>query len=498
MTRNHRTVWIAVSALSLSAFSFAAGFGIRSLATTLSPVLARGSRAVATGLASRAAASYPRVASTAPGAGDPDLRPAELFKDVYNKLHIYYVEPLPSETKLAEGSIEQMLASLDDPNTRLISPREWSAIRDEAEGSLHGLGAVLTIRKYKGQGTTTEREITVVSVLPGSAAEKAGLQAGDRITYLDGHWIAPLHLSFRDMTQIEDNLGPQDVVRPQRPDEGAAQPDSDPDREKRRKDAEEARRRWLGSTDLVTAMETLQAGTPAEHELTVKRGAADKPLKLKVTFADGKFAPFASRKINNTTGYLRLGTLNANSAKEVEEALTGFQRDGVQNLVVDLRESPGGSLDAVKAIVGELAPGAPVLVSKERDASRKLVDRKVNAPAGQARLKPAAISVLVDGGTAGSSEVLAAALHDDLSARVVGTQTFGDGTEQQVVQLPNGAAISISHAQMLSPKGTVIEGKGLKPDYPAPPGEQEGIEAAVRALAMPARPAAAATTTGRR
>jgi carboxyl-terminal processing protease len=105
--------------------------------------------------------------------------------------------------------------------------------------------------------------------------------------------------------------------------------------------------------------------------------------------------------------------------------------------------------------------------------------------------------VLVDGGTAGSSEVLAAALRDDLGARVVGSTTFGDGTEQHVVPMPNGAAVSITHAHMLSPKGTVIEGKGLKPDYPGGAGEA-GIDAAVKALAAPGKPAAAATPTGRR
>src|SRR5262249_9604933 len=152
------------------------------------------------------------------------------------------------------------------------------------------------------------------------------------------------------------NLGPQDVIRPQRPDEGAPAPDNDTDREKKRREAEEARRRWLGSTDLVSAMEALQSGSAAEHELTVKRAGADKPLKLKVTFTEGKFTPFATRKINEKTGYLRLTALNANSAKEVEGALAGFQRDGVQNLVIDLRESPGGSLEAARAIVGELAP----------------------------------------------------------------------------------------------------------------------------------------------
>src|SRR6185295_9332858 len=78
-----------------------------------------------------------------------------------------------------------------------------------------------------------DQNITVVSVLPGSAAAKAGLQAGDRITHLDGHWIAPVHLSFRELSSLEDDLGPQDVVRPPKP--GDPQQEPDPDRENQRK-----------------------------------------------------------------------------------------------------------------------------------------------------------------------------------------------------------------------------------------------------------------------
>src|SRR5205823_5928475 len=105
--RNQRVIWLAGTTLLFSAFSFAAGFGVRGLAGLVtSGRLAQGG----------AAGVGTRLASAAPGADEPDLRPAELYKDVYNKLHLFYVDPLPSDTQLAEGSIEQMLAELKDPN----------------------------------------------------------------------------------------------------------------------------------------------------------------------------------------------------------------------------------------------------------------------------------------------------------------------------------------------------------------------------------------------
>lgn len=489
MTSNRRTLWLVVTCVSLSAFSFAAGFGIRGLATMLSrgPLSSSLSARLATGT---------RVASAAPGAGEPDLRPAELYKDVYNKLHLFYVEPLPSDTKLAEGSVEAMLASLDDPNTRLLTAREWQALQDLSQGSVHGLGAVLTIRKYKDGDREAERNITVVSVLPGSAAEKAGLQPGDRITFLDGKWIAPMHLNYRQIAQIEDSVGPHDFGRPPREGDNPEAP-SATEREKRRKEVEELRRRWLKATDLNDALETLMAGRPGEHELSVQRAGAEKPVTMKVQLADSQAKAFEARKLNPTTGYVRILLINGDTPRELETALAGFKRDGAHNLIVDLRSSPGGLLEATKEVLAQLAPGSTLALAKVRDARHKLVDQKIVARGGgDASYRPAAVSVLVDRGTAGSSEVLAAALRDNLGARLVGANTFGDGTEQQVVPLPNGAAVTITHAQLRSPKGTEIEGKGLKPDLPGGPGDA-GIEAALSALKSP--PASAAVTpAGRR
>lgn len=483
MNRNRSIVWLATTALSLSAFSFAAGFGIRNLAEVASSGRGRAAN-------SSILLNGTKLASTAPGVADPDLRPAELYKDVYDKLHRFYVEPLPGPTKLAEGSIEQMLASLDDPNTRLIGAREWEAISQMSSGTLRGLGAVVTVRNYKeGEGAVqrTERDITVVAPLPGSAAEKAGLLPGDRIQYLDGKWIAPFHLSYRELGNLEDDLGQQDGPPPQQDDPRLNNPDREAARERVRQEA----RRWLNSTELHDALETLMAGRNGEHELTVVRTGEAKPLKIKVTLADGQATLFSSRKLNPTTGYIQLGILRQETPSEVARTLAGFQKEGVTNLVVDLRRSPGGSLDAARDVIAMLAPGSTAYVSKERDASRKLVDRKIAAKPGATRFKATAISVLIDKGTAGSSETIAAALKDNLGAKLVGSQSFGDGTEQHIVPLANGAAASITHAQILSPKGAEIEGKGLKPDVPGGAGDV-GIEAAIKALASGSKPGTAA------
>jgi carboxyl-terminal processing protease len=488
MRRKEELWWISATVLSLAALSFFAGLGLRGLFSRLTPgELVSGDPR----------GNYPKLASADPRVGDPDMRPAVLFDEVMKKLRIYYVEPLPSGTQLAQGSVEAMLNSLNDPNTRLLSKTEVDALQGALEGQFQGLGAVLTIRRHntgkadeadapgQPEGGSGVKTLTVVTVAPGSPAEKAGLEPGDRITELDGHWIAPAHLSYRLITQLTDPLGPQDL-RPPSPDDPPATVKPDPEREKARKEADEARARWKNATDLFSAMKDLMGGAQGEHELTVERGTPSKTLKVKVTLRPTEVTLFSSRKLNATTGYLQIFALNDSTPRQVSEALADFQKSGIKNLVVDLRHSAGGSLDAAREVAGILMGEVKFAVVKERDAARKLVERPVLARANGIRLKPAAASVLVDGGTAGSSELLAAALRDHLHARLVGTTTFGDGSEQELVRMDNGVGISITRGRMLTSKGGDFDGKGLKADV-APEGDP--IEAAVKALsnAAPAR-----------
>jgi len=375
---------------------------------------------------------------------------------------------------------------------------EMEAIRDASMGNFRGLGAVLTIRRVaakSGEEVPTEeasknpnsgvKTLTVVSVAPNGAAAKAGLLPGDRITEIDGHWVAPAHVSYRLLTQLSEPLGPQDL-RPRSQDEEPENKPVDPEREKARKEAEEAGKRWKNATDLPTTMRLLTGAPSGSHELTVERGTPTKTLKVRVELGPSKATMFAGRKLNDTTGYLQLLSFNAGTTQQVAAQLETFQKDGVKNLVVDLRNSAGGSLEAARDVAGMLLGDVKFAVLKERDAARKLVDRPIMARAQKTAFKPARVTVLVDGGTAGTSELLAAALRDHAAARLVGTTTFGDGTEQELVRLDDGSGISLTHAKMLTSRGVDFDAKGLKADV-APTGDP--LDAALKALAAaPAAP----------
>lgn len=489
MRQNERIWWISATALSLAAFSYFAGLGVRGLYTRLSGERYADGRPVA---------SYPRFASAAPRVADPEasLRPATLYWEVLRKLNLYYVEQLPADTRLAQGSVDSMLNQLDDPGTRLLSKTEFEALQAAANGQYNGLGAVLTVKRYNRETPEMEAEaplpknkqpqspgiktLTVVSVAAGGAAEKAGLQPGDRITEIDGHWVAPAHVSYRLLTQLTDPLGPQDL-KPRDPDEPVENKPPDPEREKAKKEAEEISARWKNATDMPSAIQLLLGNSRENHELTIERGAPAKTLRVNVSLGATRTPVFSTRKLNPTTGYIQILAFNGGTAKQVETALADFQKSGVKSLVIDLRNSPGGSLDAAQDTASLLLGSAKFAVLKERDASRKLVDHPLTLK-GSARFKPAAVSVVVDGGTAGTSELFAAVLREQLGARLVGTTTFGDGTEQALFRLDDGSGVSVTRAKMLTSKALDFDGKGLKADV-APQGDP--LDTAVRALSTP-------------
>ncbi|MFN3649060.1 MAG: S41 family peptidase [Armatimonadota bacterium] len=476
--------WVGATVAVLAGFSFFSGLGIRGLYAQV----ASGREDVS---------NLPKLASTAPRVPDPDLRPAELYWDVLHKLQLYYVEPLPPKSKLAYGAIDTMLNQLKDPNTRLLSPEEMSALKGVGEGRFTGLGAVLTVRRYNNRpdaampvdeegGNADEasrgvRTITVVSVPPGTPADKAGLQPGDRITEIDGKWVAPIHLSYRVLTQLTDPAGPQDG-QPDSPHEDPERPEPDPKREQLRKEAEEEAKRWKTATDLASGM-TLLASTAGEHELTVERGTPAKTVKVRVNLADTQVPLVSARKLNGANGYLQVLAFDAATVKKAGEELAALKKQGVKHLVLDLRQNAGGSLEATRDLAGMLMGDGKFATVKEyvtqADGSRKLTDRPLVIKGVTPVLKPASLSVLVNGGTAGTAELLAASLRDGLSAKLVGSETFGAGTIQEVHPLPNGAGVSITRAKVLTARGIDFDAKGLKADV-APQGDP--VEAAVKAL----------------
>lgn len=479
-------VWrVSATVLSLTAFSYFAGLGVRGLYGRLSQSEHTDERSFST---------YTRVASANPRVSEPDLRPLQLYTEVLKRLQAYYVESLPPDTLLARGSVDAMLNQLNDPNTRFLSKQEVSALQAATVGEYTGLGAVLTVRRSGRTGVvlseddapprnTGVKTITVVSVAPGGPADKVGLKPGDRITEIDGRWIAPTHVSYRVLTQLTDPLGQQDG-RP-RTVEDDPEPVQPPDeREKQQKELEDTRTRWKNAAEMPLILAGFVSEGKGEHELTVERGYPSRTHKVRVSLGATRVATFSSRKLDPATGYVQIHTFNAGTPQKLGEALDEFQKTGVKNLVVDLRNSPGGTLEAARDAAGLLVGSVRFATLKRRDAARRLVEQPFGIQKATRRMKPARVVVLVDRGTAGSSELFAAALRDHLGAKLVGSGTFGDGSEHDVIRLEDGSGVAITRARMLTSKGVDFEGKGLKPDVAT---QGDPLEAAVKSLAA-ARP----------
>jgi carboxyl-terminal processing protease len=361
------------------------------------------------------------------------------------------------------GAVEGMLRDLDDPDTRVLGTQEAAALAEEQSGVFRGLGAVLAVRRYKGEDERTKVQITVVTPMPGSPAEKAGLQPGDRITSIDNHWIAPEHWLKRTLNMLTDEeefqLDPKLLNAAKLAEEEREKPLSAEERKLR----DDQLDKWRKSTDIETTLGTLAAATEGEHTLIIERGK-EEPKTLKVQLGKTTVAPVAKKKLAPTVGYLHVRQINAEAVKSLDQALAEFRASGLKSLVLDLRRSPGGSLTQTQEMASRFITTGPVAVIEKRDSARKLVKKPLAAKPVERPVKFTAIAVLVDAGTAGTSELLAAALRDAGLAKLVGATTFGDGTEQTVLPLENGAALSITTAKMLTRKGTDYDGKGLKPD----------------------------------
>ncbi len=487
MKKRRELLWLSASTAALLVFSFTAGYGLRQLYA-----LARsGSAGGQWPAAQRWTASLRQLASRAGPTTEPDMGPPQLYAEVLDRLRTLYVDKLPDNTLLSYSSVEQMLSNLQDPSTRLLMPGEAAAYKAAEEGKFAGLGAVLTVRRSASTDRqSNERDITVVTPLPGGAAEAAHLLPGDRITEMDGHWIAPVHLWYREMAMFTDRYSRGESVWHRDADggddpDGGARPKATPDQ---RKQAEEAAdkfaNRWKASTDMQSVLELLTTQATGEHTITIERAGEPKPRQVKVTLGALQVPPVAKRLLPGNIGHLQLRQISHEAVAAVAGALKELHEAGATSLVLDLRRSPGGSLEAAEQIAGLFVPSGSAGTLQVRDEKRKILERALSIKPAESAPMFTSLAVLVDGGTAGSAEVLAAALRDHGAAKLFGSTTFGDGTEQTILPLDNGAAVSITSGKFLTLKHLEFDGKGLKPDVaiPAGPGLDRQLEQAVKSL----------------
>jgi carboxyl-terminal processing protease len=216
----------------------------------------------------------------------------------------------------------------------------------------------------------------------------------------------------------------------------------------------------VGAVDFDETIARLR-GAPGTHvQLSVIRGEDTEPRSFDIERGEVYLASVEWRRLDSGYGYVRLSHFSAHTAEEVGRALEGLDPDRLAGLVVDLRDNPGGVLDAA-VDVADLFLETGVIVSADGrapDASFRFRAREGDLMSG----KP--IIVLVNGSSASASEILAGALQDNGRAQVVGSPTFGKGSVQTVLPLSEGRAIKLTTSRYFTPSGRSIHNRGIYPD----------------------------------
>lgn len=333
------------------------------------------------------------------------------FWDTYDTITRRFAGGEVSDDALVVGAIRGMVEALGDPYSSYLTAEEYRQGLQDLSGEFEGIGAEIGTRGT--DGTTSDCAtlgpdclLVIISPLEGSPAEKAGLQPGDAIVAVDGSSLDGLSVD-----QARDKV--------------------------RGKKGTEVR-----LTIVRDDGEPFEV--PVVRDVIVAREVIEEDLGT-----DGEI------------GYVRVTGFSANAAERFEAVLEEDLEAGRTKLILDLRGNPGGYVTAARDIASEFIAEGPVFW--EEDATGTPVETPTE-PGGIATSDELQLIVLVDGGSASASEIVAGALQDHDRATIVGQTTFGKGTVQQWIDLDDGAALKLTIAKWLTPDKRWIHGVGIVPD----------------------------------
>ncbi len=317
------------------------------------------------------------------------------FWETWNIIHDQYVDQPIDDVKLMQGAINGMMESLGDTHSTFMDPQTFESANAELAGSYEGIGAYVD---------TTADYLTIISPIPGSPAEKAGLQSGDKIIKIDGE----------DMTGVDGELARRKVLGP------------------------------AGSTVIITVARKDVADL---LEFSIIRD------KIVVKSATGKM-------LENDIAYVQVNTFGENTTSELTAALTELMAQNPKGLVLDLRNNGGGYLSTSVEVTSQFISDGVVLYEKFGDGKQNEFKA---LPGGLATEIP--MVVLINEGSASASEIVAGALQDYGRAKLIGVVSYGKGSVQNWIPLSNDqGAVRVTIAKWYTPNDNTIDGVGLTPD----------------------------------
>ena len=321
----------------------------------------------------------------------------KLIAEAWNKIEQNFVDQAAEQTKpLTYGAISGMVNALGDTDhTTFMTPEMVKSEQDYTQGHFDGIGA--EVQSKNGQAI-------IVSAFDGSPAQQAGLHSGDAILKVNGADVAGL--------PIDQVVG-----------------------------------RIVGAAGTFVTLTILDPKTGQTSDITLTRA--------RITIDNVVW----QRLPGTTIAHLRIAGFSQGVSKELKQALTDMQQQGVTGVILDLRNNPGGLLSEATNTASQFLSSGDVLL--EKDAQGKITHVSVR-PGGAATQLP--MVVLVNNGSASAAEIVAGALQDAHRALLIGDTTFGTGTVLTQFPLSDGSALMLAIQEWLTPSGRVIWHKGIVPD----------------------------------
>lgn len=339
------------------------------------------------------------------------LNELRTFAEVFGRIKQDYVEPV-EDKKLINEAINGMLTGLD-PHSAYLDPEAYKELREGTQGEFGGLGIEIG---------SEDGFIKVIAPIEDTPAFRAGLKSGDLIVKID-----------------------------------------------------ETSARGLSTTDAVKKMR----GKPGTKiALTIARKSENRTFTVQITRAIIKTKSVRWKLLEPDYGYVRVAQFQEHTVENLVDALVAVSKDNkkpLKGLIIDLRDDPGGLLNAAVGVSAAFLPKDALVVYTEGrapDAKMRLTasvqnySRKGEDPLNRlpAEMRDIPLVVLVNAGTASASEIVAGALQDHKRAVVVGVQTFGKGSVQSILPLGSAGGIKLTTARYFTPNGRSIQAKGIEPD----------------------------------
>jgi carboxyl-terminal processing protease len=212
--------------------------------------------------------------------------------------------------------------------------------------------------------------------------------------------------------------------------------------------------------DLMDAVHKMRGEPGTKVTITLWRDGFEAPKDITIVRAVIKIQNVKWNMLDDKVGYIRISSFMGNCSDEFAEALDAVKAKGAESLIIDVRNNPGGKLNSAAEIAGHFVPKGKVIVSTAGRYKDK--DMSFTSEGGDRWSK--ATVILINGGSASASEILAGALQDYGLAVVVGTKSFGKGSVQTILKLSNGGSLRLTTAKYLTPKGRSLHGQGVDPD----------------------------------